>query len=201
MITNKLRFVSTDNPNIETRKKSMRQRMKERRANNENRDVKEILLTENFLKAVEDLKGAGTRLSYFVYLSYSSEAPTDKLIEELLEGGATVYSPRLENNEMQAVLFGEDFSLSPLGIREPIGKSYKADIDVAAVPLLAVDERGNRLGYGGGYYDRYLAAHPKTLKIGYCFDFQVLKEVPSLTTDVSMDVIVTDKRIIICNKE
>ena len=201
MITNKLRFVPTDNPSVETRKKRMRQRMKERRANNENRDVKEILLTENFLKAVEDLKGAGTRLSYFIYLSYSSEAPTDKLIEELLERGAAVYSPRLENNEMQAVLFGEDFTLSPLGIREPIGKAYKEDIDVAAVPLLAVDERGNRLGYGGGYYDRYLAAHSKTLKIGYCFDFQVVKEVSSTPTDVLMDVIVTDKRIIICNKE
>ncbi len=201
MITNKLRFAPTDNPSIETRKKSMRQRMKERRANNENRDVKEILQAENFLKAVEDLKGAGTRLSYFVYLSYSSEAPTDKLIEELLERGAAVYSPRLNNNQMQAVLLGEDFTLSPLGIREPIGKIYEEDIDVAAVPLLAVDEKGNRLGYGGGYYDRYLAAHPKTLKIGYCFDFQVLKEVPSLSTDVPMDVIVTDKRIIICNKE
>ena len=76
--------------------------------------------------------------------------------------------------------------------------NFKEDISVTVLPLLAVDEKGNRLGYGGGYYDKYLALHPATLKIGYCFDFQILKEIPTTETDVKVDVIVTDQRIIQC---
>ena len=193
---NKLRFVQTENEDVQSRKKTLRAYMKGRRANNENRDVKETLLVENLFKSIEDLTGAGTSLSFFVYLSFSSEAPTDKLVEGLLERGERVYAPRMEKGELQAVLIGEDFSLSPLGIREPIGKNYGGEIAVAIVPLLAVDGKGNRLGYGGGYYDRYFQKHPAMLKIGYCFDFQVLKDVPTTETDVRLDKIVTDKRII-----
>lgn len=99
--------------------------------------------------------------SFFVYLSYSSEAPTDKLISRLLKAGKTVYAPRVEGRDMEAVLFGEDFTLSERGIREPVGQAYRGKIDVAVLPLLAADERGGRLGYGGGYYDRFLRALPK----------------------------------------
>ena len=60
---------------------------------------------------------------------------------------------------------------------------------------MAVDKQGNRLGYGGGYYDRYLRAHAKTVRIGYCFDFQVLPVLPSEETDEKMQMIVTDKRL------
>lgn len=198
MITNNLRFVQKTGEGIDKRKKALRSYMKERRANNENRDAKECLLVENFFKAIEEREGVGIDLSYFVYLSYSSEAPTDKLVEALTERGARIYAPRIENGQMQTARLGENMALSPLGLREPVGKSFDGDISVAVVPLLAVDEKGNRLGYGGGYYDRYLALHPATLKIGYCFDFQVLKEVPTAETDVKLDKIVTDRRIIIC---
>lgn len=201
-----LRFVqATDEKgaeSIEKRKAKLRQYMKGRRADNENRDVKELLMNENLYKVIfEGLKGAGTRLNFFVYLSYSSEAPTDKLVEGLKQRGQAVYCPRIENGEMYPVLCGEDFSLSAYGIREPIGETFLGEMDIAIIPLLGVDERGNRLGYGGGYYDRFLRERPKMKRIAFCYDFQVLKDVPHTQTDEKMDVIVTDRQIIYLERD
>ena len=166
--------------------------MKTRRADNENRDAKELLLLENCLQAVGEVKGK----RFFVYLSYSSEAPTDLLISTLIEKGAKVYSPRVEGEDMVAVPFGDDFTLSSYGIREPVGQAYTGEIDYIITPLLAVDLSGNRLGYGGGYYDRYFKKHPKATRVAYCFDFQIVKEVYAETWDEKIDYIVTDKQII-----
>ena len=198
-----LRFLTgTDGKTIEEQKASLRAYMKERRGNNENRDLKERLLIENFYQAIflgKEVPGA--RLSVFVYLAFSSEAPTDGLIEKLLADGHSVYCPRIVDGEMQAVRYGEDFSLSDYGIREPIGESCLQDLDVAVLPLLAVDKHGNRLGYGKGYYDRYLKAHKKTKRIAYAFDFQLVQKVPHTDFDEAADVVVTDKQILYCNRE
>ena len=203
MTTNKLRFVETDTKSVEQRKKELRAYMKARRGENENRDVKETLLIENFLSVLAELfgakQGAGTRLTGFIYLSYSSEAPTDKLIEICEEKGVEVYCPRVENGRLVAVKHGEDMTLSAWGIREPTGAAFAGELDFALVPLLAADEKGNRLGYGGGYYDRYLREKPQIKRIGYGFDFQLLSGVPHTQTDEKLDVIVTDKRVIYSN--
>ncbi len=194
-----LRFVQTENlqGDVAERKKTLRQYMKARRGDNENRDVKELLLIDNLFKALEeDRTGAGTRRNVFVYLSYSSEAPTDKLIERLKEQGYKVFCPKLDGQKMSAVALGEDFSLSQYGIREPIGEPFDGVLDFAIIPLLAVDSNGNRLGYGGGYYDRFLQERPLMKRIGFCYDFQLLREVPHLDTDEKMQIIVTDKRTV-----
>ena len=195
MITNKLRFVETDEKEtIERKKAKLRQYAKERRGENENRDVKEKLLTENALSVIEKAEKREKPLSVFIYCSYSSEAPTDDLIERLKEKGYTVYTPRVEGREMVAVLHEEEFTLSEKGIREPVGAAYEGAPDVIVLPLLAVDEQGNRLGYGGGYYDRYLKKYPNSVRIAYGFDFQVIHSVPHTKEDELVDVIVTDKR-------
>ena len=200
MTTSKLEFVElATTENVAERKKNLRTYMKERRGDNENRDVKEMLLTEHLFQGIERLKKYGVLKavkSAFVYLSFSSEAPTDKLICDLKENGIRVYAPVLQNGEMFAVEIGEEFVLSNFGIREPIGEPFEGDCDIAIVPLLAVDKKGNRLGYGSGYYDRYLRAHARTVRIGYAFDFQVLPNVPTEETDESMQMIVTDKRLL-----
>ena len=166
--------------------------MKTRRADNENRDLKETLLVENFLKAIDGI--AGKR--FFVYLSYSSEAPTDLLIEKLIELGGIVYAPRVEGTEMVAVPYGEDFTLSNYGIREPVGQAFLGEVDYIITPLLAVDLSGNRLGYGGGFYDRYFKKHPNALRMAYCYDFQIVQQVYAEDWDEKINYIITDKRII-----
>lgn len=196
----KFQISSISEESVQTRKKSLRMYMKKRRADNENRDVKETLLIENFFSLLSRLfpktDGAGMRRNVFIYLSFSSEAPTDLLIESLQEKGYTVYCPRVEENEMVAVEYGEDFTLSPMRIREPIGQAFDGEIDLIVTPLLAVDKKGNRLGYGGGYYDRFFEKHKEAKRIGYAFDFQVLDRVPSEKWDVTLEYTVTDKRVI-----
>ena len=111
-----------------------------------------------------------------------------------------MYCPRIEKDEMHAVAHDEDFCLSDYDIREPIGEIFQGEIDVVVLPLLAVDEKGNRLGYGKGYYDRYLQAHPLVKRVAYCYDFQVCKDVPIENQDEKADVIITDKRVIYIEK-
>lgn len=196
-----LRFVENEEMDIAEQKKSLRTFMRKRRADNENRDVKEVLMIDNLFHGVLDkMDGAGARRNVFVYLSYSSEAKTDSLINRLQEEGFNVYCPRLVEGKMFPVLCGEDFTISDYGIREPIGEVFLGAIDVVIVPLLAVDETGNRLGYGGGYYDKYFQEHTQALRVGFCYDFQVIKNVPHTDTDEKLDVIVTDKRVYFTNK-
>ena len=200
-MTTKLRFVTKDERPPQERKAALREYAKKRRADNCNRDVKEELLIEHFYQAVFCEKaGAGMKRNFFIYLSFGLEAPTDKLISRLKEDGHRVYCPRIEEGEMIAVEHNEEFTLSHFGIREPMGERYEGEIDVAVVPFLAVDEEGNRLGYGKGYYDRFLK-NSKALRVAYGYDFQIVQLVPAQPWDEKMDVIVTDEKIIKVERE
>lgn len=177
-------------------KAELRTYAKNKRMENVNRDVKEELLIDHFYTAVfGETKGAGMRRSFFIYLSFFREAPTDKLIERLRSDGHTIYCPRLENGEMVAALYGEDFTLSKFGIREPTGEAYQGDFDFIVAPLLAVDRQGNRLGYGGGYYDKFMK-NKRAKRVGYCYQFQVVPYVPVEAWDEPLQQIVTDEEII-----
>ena len=119
MNTNNLRFVETPPCSVKEEKKALRAYAKKRRACNENRDIKEVQLHKNFFRLFSALqeeilqrKGAGTRLNVFIYLSYSLEAPTDKLIESLQSLGVHVFCPRICGKDLQAVEYGEDFTLN-----------------------------------------------------------------------------------------
>jgi 5-formyltetrahydrofolate cyclo-ligase len=199
MTTNRLRFV-TGEEDIAMRKKNLRAYMKEKRGENENRDGKEMQMLENLFSKQAGLIQRGEKKKWFVYLSFSSEARTDLVIERLLELGQEVFCPRVEGKDMYAVRYGEDFSLSKYGVREPVGEVYNGEMDIAIVPMLAVDKRGNRLGYGGGYYDKWLAVRPTCKRVAFVFDMQLLKEVPSEDTDQKMDMIITDKQVLFVEK-
>jgi len=84
----------------------------------------------------------------------------------------------------------------PYGIMEPVGEEFAgAEIDLMVMPLAAADRKGNRIGMGKGYYDRYLNGEgpkPKVL-VGLCFDFQVVGDVPVEAHDVPLNIIITNK--------
>lgn len=211
MTTNRFAFAKKEELSVTERKKRLRAYMKERRSQNENRDVKELRLVENVFSALETLFDANAsgavncttekeKKTCFCYLSFSSEAPTDKLIENLGKCGFRVCAPRVEGAEMLAIELGGDYALSRYGILEPLGQAYLGTVDLIITPLLAADERGNRLGYGGGYYDRFFKKHPKAKRVGYAFDFQIINEVPTETFDEKLDCIVTDKRIVFTDR-
>jgi 5-formyltetrahydrofolate cyclo-ligase len=70
--------------------------------------------------------------------------------------------------------------------------------DIIIIPGLVFDIKGNRIGYGGGYYDRYLLEHKNLIKCAVCYDFQIVDEgiIPYGKYDVKVDAIVTDKRLV-----
>lgn len=83
------------------------------------------------------------------------------------------------------------------GLREPAQGTVidPTDLGVVIVPGLAFDEAGNRLGRGGGFYDRFLATTP-AFRIGVCFEVQLVPSVPAGPLDVPMDAVVTERRVI-----
>ena len=87
------------------------------------------------------------------------------------------------------------FKKSSFGILEPEGEASDIDDFVAIMPCLAVDKYGNRIGYGGGYYDKFLK-NKSAFKIALCYDFQFVDKIVSDKHDIKVDCIVTDKQIL-----
>lgn len=143
-----------------------------------------------------------------VYASKCPEVDTMPLIEWLLEEGKTVVVPIIQREDCSlrlsylsdpAVLVPSTFQ-----VPEPIGHEVPADpseIQVVIVPMLAFDAAGNRLGYGAGYYDRFLARHPGLLTIGLAFSCQEVDSLPAEENDIRMDRIVTEQGVICCTED
>ena len=106
----------------------------------------------------------------------------------------TFLFPRVEGEKMIAVKSDRFFEGS-YGITEPIGEEYRGTIDAVIVPLCAFDDNCNRLGFGKGYYDRFLN-NKNCLKIGAAFSCQKTNEIEIKETDIKMDVIITEKEIL-----
>lgn len=83
------------------------------------------------------------------------------------------------------------FAVGDFNILEPQNEPYNGDFDLIIVPGVAFDNKGNRLGRGKGYYDRFLCQYPNVKRIGICFDFQLVDEVPTEPFDILMDEIIT----------
>jgi 5-formyltetrahydrofolate cyclo-ligase len=101
--------------------------------------------------------------------------------------------------EAAEVRRGDPLHPTDYGPREPSRRVPvdPSEVDVVITPGLAFNRRGNRLGYGGGYYDRYLRRlHPTALRVGIGFSGQVLDDVPSGEEDEPVDMIVTDEEVI-----
>ncbi len=148
---------------------------------------------ERLVLSIDHVQNAG---SVFVYVSSGSEVRTHELIVVLLEQGKTVAVPRVlpEPGAMQAIVIQgiDDFAPGRFGIPEPTThEPFVETPDVTIVPGLAFTRTGLRLGQGGGYYDRYLAQHPATYKIGLCFNEQLNDELPADAHDIYMDEVVT----------
>ena len=92
--------------------------------------------------------------------------------------------------------FLDPLKVNQLGIPEPIKLSKKVLPDLIFVPLVGYDKNLNRLGYGGGFYDRYIAKlkkNKKVFKIGFAYSFQKVKKIPINKFDIKLDLIITEK--------
>lgn len=95
--------------------------------------------------------------------------------------------------ELRVYTGPDDLRRGSYGIEEPVGQAFTdyAAIDLAVIPGVAFDREGHRLGRGKGYYDKLLPLLPSALKVGLCFPFQLLEEVPAEPFDICMDLVIT----------
>jgi 5-formyltetrahydrofolate cyclo-ligase len=152
------------------------------------------------LLALAEVKNAGTVMAFW---SFGSEVDTAPLIERLHAAGARVVLPRVEGDEIVAVAFapGDPATRTPFGAFEPSGTDVVDpwDVDVVVTPGVAFDRRGRRVGYGGGFYDRFLPrTRPGAPPIAVAFALQVVDEVPGGRADRPVDVVVTEDEVIRC---
>lgn len=126
------------------------------------------------------------------YWPLPDEVDIRPLIHQLVTQGKTVVLPKVtgdETMELRRYTSIDDLTEGAFHIMEPTGPCWTDDarIEAVLVPGMAFDAAGHRLGRGRGYYDRFLAAHPHLYKIGVCFPFQRVAQVPSEAHDVVMD--------------
>ena len=136
----------------------------------------------------------------FVYISYGSEVDTHNVISCLLANGKLAAVPKIvDSKRMAAHQFTNWDELRPaqLGILSPTKTDeYRGSIDVAITPGLGFTLEGHRIGFGAGYYDRWFSSHSVNWKVALAFEAQLLEYIPTETTDVPVDAIVTEKRCI-----
>jgi len=136
-----------------------------------------------------------------VYLPFGSEVDIHPLIEIAWGMGKEVGLMRVMDDGGIAhheIDSGTEYQKGPLGILEPVSaEPFDLDrCDLVIVPVVAADVSGNRLGYGKGYYDQFLAQYPRPA-IGVCFEEQVFDAIPADEGDIALDAIYTDRRVIL----
>jgi len=143
-----------------------------------------------------NIKAAKTVMTY---ISMGAEPNTHHFTERLLAEGKKIAAPVVFGKNMKAsyITSLSNLKKSGYGALEPSGKLFRecapTDIDIIIVPGIAFDKNGYRVGYGGGYYDKYLPL-TNAVKIGICFDFCIVDNVYAQPHDVAVDYVVTDLR-------
>lgn len=167
----------------------------------ENRDKSKKIKEKLFgLKEYDDAK------SILFYVSYNGEVFTHEIIKEALKDKKVVVP--ISNKEERSLILSElssfdDLKGSSYGILEPKKECIKEvninEIDLIIVPGVAFDLKGNRIGHGKGYYDRLLKNTNAPI-IALAFEFQIIKNIPIEEHDKSVDIIITEKRVVDCSK-
>jgi len=160
----------------------------------EQRHLTDSILQEQLWNLV--LQRRYTRL--LVYLANADEANTDAFIRRSM-ATVSLFVPMITGpGQMEAVHFPGWTALinGPFGIRRPQApQAYRGEIDAVVVPGIGFTANGERLGYGKGFYDRWLAAHPSACRIGFAYAAQVLTALPSEAHDERLDLLVTEDGI------
>lgn len=136
-----------------------------------------------------------------LYASVHNEVATDIIADAVLAGGKLLAYPRVDADQLLFIRTFAPEALAPgyFNVPEPAaGEIVSAEaIDVCMVPGVAFDLGGHRLGYGRGYYDRFLAHCPeRTQRVGLAYDFQLVDALPAQPHDQTLTMVITEKRIL-----
>lgn len=145
----------------------------------------------------------------FTFISTEEEVDTHNIIKDSLKNGKRIGVPVTFPKERKMIVseikdFDNELELGFYNILTPkkefIREVDPSILDLVLVPGLIFSKNGYRVGYGGGYYDRFLEQTEDVIKVGICFDMQIADEVPIGKYDIPVDYIITEKRIIDCKE-
>ena len=133
--------------------------------------------------------------SIYGYLPYNQEVRTVAMLEQAIRDGKRVAVPKCYGEEMRFIYINDfEHEVAPgyANIPEPIADGPVAEDTTALVlmPGLAFDQAGHRIGYGGGFYDRFLAAEPSHPTLALCYDFQMLEHLETEEFDIPVDAVI-----------
>ena len=172
----------------------IRTEMKKKRSSMTETEV--LAYSDLIFDKIKELDFVFEKQNFMIYKDFKNEVKTDKIIDLLTRLGKTVAHPiTLGDTMIAAIPQGIETTLDSFGIEIPKNYSVMDIPEVIFVPLVACDENKNRLGFGKGYYDKYMS-EKTVLKIGLCYDFQVTDKITAQPWDVPLDMIITEKRVI-----
>ena len=186
---------------IEVEKKQLRKYIQNKRDNLalglRNKKSKEIAL--KFLKTTDYLNSK----NIFIFYPFRSEIDTTIIIKKALKESKNIILPRVEGTLLNLYFINDVYTQLQEGsyrIMEPIPSSctraHVSDINLAIVPGIAFDRNLNRLGYGGGFYDKIIRNLPQNIKkIALSFDIQIVPNIPVQDHDIKIDIIITESKI------
>lgn len=174
-------------------KKELRKKYTKVRAEVEDKGLKDKLIRKN-LRELDIYKKAK---SVFVFISYRSEVDTKGIIEDILADGKKLLVPLVKGSEMIAVEVKgiDDLEPNKMGILEPKSGEEVTDVDLTITPGLAFDKAGYRLGYGGGYYDKFFAK-VDTIRMGIGYYDQFVESLVHEDYDKPLEYLLTDRGLI-----
>lgn len=127
------------------------------------------------------------------YLPYNQEVRTTAMLARALKEGKRVAVPKVFGDEMKFIYITDLTGIEKgyCGIPEPIANEPVADDPTALVlmPGLAFTKAGDRMGYGGGFYDKFLTQEPNHPTVALCYDFQIVAQLPTQEHDIPVDLV------------
>ena len=127
------------------------------------------------------------------YLSFNQEVRTAPMLAQALRDGKQIAVPKVCGDTLKFILMEDLYRVeqSSMGIPEPVVDTPVAEDETALVlmPGLAFTQNGDRLGYGGGFYDRFLTKEPNHPTLALCYDFQIVDSLPTEAHDVPVDTV------------
>lgn len=151
--------------------------------------IEQSSLILNKLESHKDFIEAKTVM---LYSSLPDEVQTIEFIEKWRHKKRIILPTVVGDDIIPVELTDDtDFAIGDFNILEPQNKPYNGSYDLIIVPGVAFDKDGNRIGRGKGYYDRFLSKHMDIKRIGICFDFQLIEEVPTEDNDIRMHEIIS----------
>lgn len=162
---------------------------------------KSLLISENLSR----LKCFKNSHRIALYYPFRKEVSTQEIFFESLESGKEVYFPRVNGTSLtfHRVLSPDQLKAGRFGIPEPGSDSFPIEpgqLDLVIVPGVAFDSCGGRLGYGKGYYDRFLSRVPSRKRVALAYGIQMVESVPAGEGDQDVAMVVTEFSIIFCSR-